>query len=308
MNETVLVSTWAGGLFVVEGSNVAYEQAGHVVRGLAAGDDGSTLAIVGQSVCRRDRAGSWTTLATGEALACCVMSRGEIFVGDDAGAQLWRVAGGALERIASFDATPGRDKWYAGQALVDGKWMGPPLGIRSIAASCDGVVFANVHVGGIARSSDRGATWHPTIDVDADVHQVVCHPSRPEIVVAAAGAGLCTSRDGGMTWRIETAGLHANYCSAVAIVGDDVYVAASESHFAKQGAIYRRGIDGDEPLAPVDGLPRWTAGIVDTQNIAVAGSRVAVVDYGGHVHVSQDGKWAQVARIPAPPSSVLLVG
>jgi RND family efflux transporter MFP subunit len=35
--------------------------------------------------------------------------------------------------------------------------------------------LVNVHVGGIPRSVDSGATWAPTIDVDADVHEVKDH-------------------------------------------------------------------------------------------------------------------------------------
>jgi hypothetical protein len=96
--------------------------------------------------------------------------------------------------LAGFDAVAGRDTWYAGAAIVDGKLMGPPLGIRSMAATCDGaVLLANVHVGGIPRSTDAGLTWQPTIDIESDVHQVCAHPSRPDIVIAAAGRA-CISR------------------------------------------------------------------------------------------------------------------
>ena len=117
-------------------------------------------------------------------------------------------------------------------------------GIRSITATSDrAVILANVHVGGIARSTDGGVTWQPTIDVDSDVHEVRAHPNRPDIVMAAAAIGLCASRDGGVTWDVEQEGLHASYCSAVAFAGDDVLVAASVDHFARQGAIYRRRVD-----------------------------------------------------------------
>src|SRR5207302_10588418 len=131
-----------------------------------------------------------------------------------------------IEQLRGFEAVAGRDKWYAGSAAIDGKRIGPPLGVRSITATSDGtVLLANVHVGGIPRSVDRGATWQPTIDIDSDVHEVRAHPSRRGVVVAAAAAGLCTSLDGGATWDVEQAGLHANYCSAVAFAGDDVHVA-----------------------------------------------------------------------------------
>lgn len=152
----------------------------------------------------------------------------------------------------------------AGSAVINGQRVGPPLGIRSITATPDGaVLLANVHVGGVPRSTDGGVTWQPTIGVDSDVHEVRAHPSRPGVVMAAAAIGLCASRDGGVTWDVEQEGLHASYCSAVAFAGADVLVSASVDHFAAQGAIYRRGVDGHDLLVAVgDGLPAWTDGIV----------------------------------------------
>ena len=120
-----------------------------------------------------------------------------------------------------------------------------------MTATSDGaVLLANVHVGGVPRSTDGGVTWHPTIAIDSDVHEVRAHPNRPCVVMAAAAIGLCTSRDGGATWNVEQEGLHASYCSAVAFAGDDVLLSASVDHFAAKGAIYRRRVDGDGPLVP----------------------------------------------------------
>jgi hypothetical protein len=188
--------------------------------------------------------------------------------------------------------------------------MGPPLGIRSITATPDGTLLANVHVGGIPRSTDGGISWHPTIEIASDVHEVRAHPSRPDIVMAAAAAGLCTSRDGGATWSIQHEGLRARYCSAVAFVGDDVLVAASDGHFASQGRIYRRPIETEGPLSAVlGGLPEWTDGIVDTRCIGVSGKRVAFADRGGNVYVSADAclSWSRAACGLAAPSSVLVM-
>ncbi len=222
-----------------------------------------------------------------------------------------RVTGdGRLETVGDFDHIAGRHQWYAGTALIDGRLVGPPLGIRSMAATCDGkVLFANVHVGGIPRSLDGGSSWQPTIEVDSDVHQVCAHPTRPELVAAATGAGLALSRDRGATWTIERDGLHAQYCSAVAFAGDDILVAAATDHFAAQGAIYRRSIDQPGPLLPAGcGLPRWTEGIADTGNIAANGSLLAVADHAGNLHLSEDAgrSWAQHAGHLPIPSSVFI--
>jgi photosystem II stability/assembly factor-like uncharacterized protein len=189
--------------------------------------------------------------------------------------------------------------------------VGPPLGIRSITVTVDhAVLLANVHVGGIPRSPDGGVTWQPTIDVDSDVHEVRAHPHRPGLVMAAAAIGLCASRDGGRTWDVEQEGLHASYCSAVAFAGDDVLVAASVDHFAAQGAIYRRPVDGHDSLVAVgEGMPRWTEGIVDTGCIATNGSVVAVADRKCNLYVSADTgrNWSRQASGLPPPSSVLIV-
>jgi photosystem II stability/assembly factor-like uncharacterized protein len=195
--------------------------------------------------------------------------------------------------------------------MMNGQLLGPPLGIRSMTATTGGaILLANVHVGGIPRSTDLGATWQPTIEIDSDVHEVHAHPTRPELVVAAAAAGLCISRDGGATWTIEQEGLHATYCSAVAFAGDDILVAASSDHFAAQGAVYRRPIDGAHSLALLDGgFPRWTKGIVDTGCIAALGSSVAVADKAGSLYISTDAgrMWSHRASDLPGVGSVLVV-
>jgi hypothetical protein len=271
---------------------VRQELAGQSVRSLAGDGHGSVLAIVGgHSLRRRSSDGVWAEMAKSDLeLSSCVAIGNVIFVGTE-DAQILRVdSDGTQHRLTGFDAVEGRERWYAGSAIVDGKLMGPPLGIRSMTATCDrAVLLANVHVGGIPRSTDSGLTWQPTIDIDSDIHQVCAHPTRPDVVIAAAAAGLCTSRDAGATWTIEQQGLHANYCSTVAFGKTDIFVAASAGHFAKQGAVYRRPIDGDGPLRPLGGgMPQWIDGIADTDCIATRDSMVAVIDQSGRLYVSHD--------------------
>ena len=73
--------------------------------------------------------------------------------------------------------------------------------------------------GSFARDDPDGA-WEPTIDIDADVHQVLADPIRAGHVVAATALGLAESSDAGGTWRFTTEGLHAPYARAVALDGD----------------------------------------------------------------------------------------
>ncbi len=320
---SILAATWSDGLFVFAGETRRQELAGHSVRALAPDQDGGALAIVdGHSLCRRTCEGAWSTIATSQLdLACLAVVGDVIYLGTD-DARILRVSqdgervsqNGKISPLSGFETTPGRDTWYAGSALIDGKLVGPPLGVRSMTATSDGAaLLANVHVGGIPRSTDGGVTWQPTIDVDSDVHEVCAHPFDPRTVIAAAAIGLCISRDGGVTWTVEQEGLHASYCSAVAFSEKDILVAASTDHFAARGAVYRRPIegtlDGKGPLEPVRGLPRWLGGIVDTGCIAALGSALAVADKAGNLYASADAGHSWLHRDNGLPmvSKVLLI-
>ncbi len=316
---TVLVATWRDGVFVISGASREQEFANRSVRALASDGNGGALAIVdGRSLYRRTPDGVCNLIATAECdLACCIAVGDLIYVGTDDAHVLRVSAAGEIEQLRGFDEVAGRETWYAGSAVIDGKVVGPPLGIRSITATSDGaVLLANVHVGGIPRSVDGGLTWKPTIAIDSDVHEVRAHPNRPGIVAAAAAVGLCTSTDGGATWTVENAGLHAPHCSAVAFAGDDVLVSAAESPFAPKGAIYRwahrevRRLDQNCPMVMVaGGLPTWLDGIVHSGCMATQGSEIAFADMGGNLYVSADtGRtWSRQADGIPTPSSVLIV-
>jgi len=309
---TILVATWSDGLFAITGDKRTQEIAKQRVRGLAPDGRGGALAIVGQhSLRRRAPSGEWATVATSEfELSCCMAVRDAIYVGTD-DARMLRLShgGGVLDPIDGFDNIAGRDAWFAGSAIVNGQRLGPPLGIRSVAANSSGsILFANVHVGGIPRSMDGGRTWQPTIDINSDVHEVRAHQIDPDIVVAASAIGLCISHDAGATWTIERDGLHAPYCSAVAFSGDDILVSASTDHFATQGRIYRRPVrpDGDT-VAVENGLPTWINGIADTGCIATNASTIVVVDRSGTLYLSTEfGPWSRSSSELPTPSSVLI--
>jgi hypothetical protein len=311
-SSVVLVATWSDGVFGFSEEGEHRKLEGRSVRSLTTAPDGSALAIVdGHELQRRALDGTWNMIASSPLeLACCVALGNHIYVGTDDARLLRLNEDGSLGELRGFEAVEGRANWYAGSAIVNGQRMGPPLGIRSLSGTADGAtLLVNVHVGGIPRSPDGGVSWQPTIDIDADVHEVRVHPTRPDIVMAAAAVGLCSSRDGGKSWRVETEGLHATYCSAVAFVGNDVLVAASSDHFAAQGAIYRRAIDGPPALRAVaGGLPAWLDGIADTGCIATRSSLAALADRSGALYTSADSgsTWSRRARALPSPSSVAI--
>jgi hypothetical protein len=311
---TILIATWDDGLFAVNGGRCTQEIAGQPVRGLAADGRGGALAIVGQhSLRRREKSGEWRTIATSEfELSCCMVVGDTIYAGtDDARMLLLKdEIGGGFEPLEGFDKVAGRDSWFAGSAIVNGQRLGPPLGIRSVAASSGGsVLFANVHVGGIPRSLDGGRTWQPTIDIHTDVHEVCAHPADPDIVVAAASVGLCISRDAGAAWTIESEGLHDPHCYAVAFCGKDIFISAAVDPFVAEGRVYRMPLEPGGSLVAVEGgMSAWTEGKVDTGCIATKGQLIAMADMGGNLYCSEDlgGSWSRSSIRLAAPSGVLI--
>lgn len=312
-NLNILASSWNDGVFVLNDKGLSHELPQLSVRGLS--DDlagGAFAAVDGHHLFQRKAHGDWTRIATSEyVLSVTYAVNGCVYVGTDDARVLVLDEGNRLNQIDSFNSIEGRDSWLAGTFIVDGKEVGPPLGVRSLSGATNGCVFANVHVGGIPRSSDAGETWSPTIDVNLDAHEVRVSPTNSDLIVAATAAGLCISRDGGDSWSVHTEGLHAPYCSAVALSGDNIFVAASENHFSSEGAIYRRSIEqGSERMESVgSGLPNWLGGIADTSCIASCENHMALVSANGDVYVSIDMglNWNKRVEALKGVSSVLFV-
>lgn len=300
---TFLVGTVEGlRRFSPGGDGSREELAGHSVTGLARGGDRSWWALLdGTSVwcdADGDGDGAWAEAATidGPPGTCLVASGADVFVGT-AEAHVLRVRSGRVERLAGFEAAGGRDGWYT-------PWGGPP-DTRSMAVGPDGALYANVHVGGILRSTDGGETWQPTIDVDTDVHQVLASAS----VLAPSALGLANSADGGDSWGVVTDGLHATYLRAVALAGADVLVSASTGPDGQQSAVYRRRGGRGRFERCREGLPEWLTGNIDTGWLAATGADAAFATAGGTVFVSADsgGSWETLATGLARPTAVAVV-
>jgi hypothetical protein len=243
----------------------------------------------GTTLLRRDPAGSWTELASGSALTCVLPSEEGALVGMEP-ARLLRLEGGSLRPVPSFEETPGHETWHT-------PWGGPPA-VRSIARDLAGRLHVNVHVGGIPRSLDGGATWEPTIEVDADVHQVIAHPELADVVLAATAMGLTRSDDGGGNWRFEVEGLHAEYCRAVAVAGGTLLVSASSGPSGRRAAVYRTPLDGPARFERCQaGLPEWFDANIDSGCLAADGDTVAFGTADGTLFRSGDAgaTWTEAA-------------
>ncbi|HEX2274649.1 MAG TPA: hypothetical protein VHG90_12320 [Acidimicrobiales bacterium] len=286
---TVLVGTTEGLMRL--GEHRPVELAGGRVTALApAPDRRGWLALLGDRFLWAGEAdGPWDQVASfdeGPPARCLVAAGDDVLVGT-AEAHLLRVRDGRAEPVPGFEKTEGRDGWYT-------PWGGPP-DTRSLSVGADGTIYANVHVGGIVRSSDAGETWEPTIDIDTDVHQVLAVNGS---VLAPSAYGLATSADGGDSWDMVTDGLHATYLRAVAVAGDDVLVSASTGPGGERSAVYRRA-GGQGPFERCQaGLPEWLSGNIDTGTLAAAGGRVVFAAPGGTLYASSDAgrTWETLAE------------
>jgi photosystem II stability/assembly factor-like uncharacterized protein len=202
--------------------------------------------------------------------------------------------GAEPRRLEAFERAESRTQWYT-------PWGGPP-DVRSVCTAPAGAILVNVHVGGILRSDDDGASWRATIDLDHDVHQVLALDD--SVAVAACAFGLAASHDGGRNWAVRDEGLHATYGRAVAVAGDTVLLSASNGPQGRQAAVYRQPLPAEGPFERCRaGLPDGFDGNVDTFWLAGApDGSAALATRAGEVYVSMDegATWERAASgLPA---------
>jgi len=297
---TVLVATPDGALTFVDDANApTRELDGRRVSSLAR-HRADVLAVVdGTVLARRDPTGSWSDLATSSVELTCVLPAADGAWCGTADGRLLRLLGDRLVPVPAFDDIEGREAWHAVPS-------GVPY-VRTLTRTADArSTLAGIHVGGIARSGNGGASWRPTVDIEVDVHEIRAHPSDARLVLAAAGYGLAVSRDGGVSWEMQTEGLHATYLRAVAFTTEAAIVSASDGPAGVDSALYR-WVDGDPAMTKVQGgLPEWLHGNVDTGNLDAMGELAGFADDGGTTYRSVDGArtWSVLATDLGPVLSV----
>jgi hypothetical protein len=281
---TLLVGT-EDGLHELDESTgpVGVHLAGHSIDCLAPGSSGWWALADGEALWRSDHPGAWdqAAMASGQRLNCLWPTAAGLLVGAEE-ATLLRLEEEKLQPVDAFEQVPGRDAWYT-------PWGGP-ADVRSISEEPGRAIFVNVHVGGVVRSTDGGQTFHPTIDIDTDVHQVLAPAGRAGLVLAATGAeGLAVSTDGGDNWSFVADGLHASYSRAVAVAATSILASASTGPRGGKAAVYRRPLTGDGPFVRcTEGLPDWFPTNIDTFCLAASGSVAAFGTDEGSVFISQD--------------------
>lgn len=289
MQQRILVGT-THGLHEIDG-NRYIEFTGHEVKSLARSNSSWWAIIDHREVWQSGTDGVWTPIASIDSSKanCLLATKDGLFVGTSE-AHLFILRGKTLEIVRSFEEVQGRQNWYT-------PWGGPS-DVRSMSADPTGIIYVNVHVGGILRSTDGGKSWQPTIDIHADVHQVIFDPDSG-LVLAASAFGLAISDDGGESWQFVTDGLHGNYLRAIAVVDRTVFVTASTGPSTNRAAIYRKSLDKGASFERCrQGLPEWFSDNIDTFCLATSESCVSFGTSDGFVFTSLDKgqNWTVAAK------------
>jgi hypothetical protein len=292
----ILAATIEG---ILEWPDEARSLEGTEVNALALAGD-ARYALANSATVFRDGGEGWQEIAQVRDVRanCLLPGRAGLIVGASE-AQLLKEEGGQFVTLDTFESAPGRDEWYT-------PWGGPP-DVRSLAEDEDGNLYCNVHVGGIVRSEDGGATWAPTIDIRSDVHEVTTTTGK---VIAATAWGLATSIDAGSSWEFDDRGLHATYARAVAVAGESIVMSASSGPRGDASTLYRRPLNGSEGFVRSGGeLPEFFPDNINTGCLAARDESVAFGTEDGELFLSGDfgETFTRVAEKLAPVRWVELV-
>ena len=208
--------------------------------------------------------------------------------------------GGPAKQIESFEALECRQDWYT-------PWGGPPA-VRSLARSGDWV-FADIHVGSIMRSPDRGATWEPVApDLHIDVHQVATAPAAGRLYANTADA-VFASHDNGQSWTQRKKGLAQRYGRALAVHPQDpdcLLASVSKGPGGdSEGELYYSGDAGLTWTRATEGFPT-AKGNIDTFQVAFDAEGIAWAAVEDRLYRSADKGQAWSEFWQAPDALVAL--
>jgi Sortilin, neurotensin receptor 3, len=213
----------------------------------------------------------------------------EVLVGTE-GAHLHRLCDGGVSKVESFDELACRGKWHT-------PWGGPPA-LRSLAVSPNGRAYADIHVGSIMRSTDRGLSWSPvTPTLHEDVHEVTTCPAAPARVYANTADGVYVSDDCGDSWHYRGRDLGGRYGRAVAVSPDDpdlLLATVSDGPHGDDvhGQLFRSEDAGHTWTHIQDGFPASTPQNIDTFHLrfdtrGTAWAAVGSALYAGRDHATR---------------------
>ena len=221
----------------------------------------------------------------------------EALIGTE-GAHLHRLGDGCVAPVESFEGLACREGWYT-------PWGGPPA-VRSLAASPNGLVYADIHVGSIMRSDDRGLTWSPvTPTLHEDVHEVTTCPAAPARVYANTADGVYVSGDCGVSWHYRGRDLGGRYGRAVAVSPEDpdlLLATVSDGPHGDDvhGQLFRSEDAGQTWTHVRDGFPSSTKKNIDTFHVRFDHGGTAWAAVGSTLYVGKDraSRWERFWDAP----------
>ena len=276
-----------------------YENGG--VQRVAECGNAAVIALKGGDIAVVDGVGV-RTVATGideEVAALLALSTNplDVLIGTDDSAFVYRLRGdGPAVRVEAFDALECRSEWYT-------PWGGPPA-VRAFAASTDGWIYADIHVGSIMRSPDGGVTWEPvTPDLHVDVHEVATSPVDAGRLYANTADAVFISDDRGTTWTHRPDGFSARYGRAIAVhptERDVVLASVSNGPGGGDARLYRTEDAGVTWSHVVDGFPASNENNIDTFQVAFTPDGTAWAAVGSTLYAGRDGgsEWAAAWDAP----------
>ena len=249
----------------------------------------------------------------------CVTAHGSIIVGTQPAA-LFRSDdnGDSWSEVEAFAALPEAKRWCVP--------LDPPLPGRARALVVDrddpDRMWVGVEVGGVARTTDGGATW--TVDLpgeNPDLHMMFAHPADPGILFITTGygrfdhiaeeiegnAGVFRSDDGGVSWEYAWTGITPRYSRPMCIDERAPYsltVGSAPTAFSKHAdpdgalaALYRSDDHGrswrslcDDAHSP--SRANFHGLVVDPDTV---GGVIVGTDTGEVWRVSTDADWTGLA-------------
>ncbi|MGD2175362.1 MAG: hypothetical protein PVJ27_08160 [Candidatus Brocadiaceae bacterium] len=227
----------------------------------------------------------------------------EVLVGTEP-PHIYRLTGTEAERLKAFDDLECRDGWHT-------PWGGSPA-VRSMGRTGDGWVYADIHVGSIMRSSDRGGSWEPvTPELHKDVHQVATCPATDERVYAQTARAFYISEDRGRSWIHRAEDLGERYGRAVAVHPTDpdlVLCTVSDGPHGENvhGELYRSEDAGRHWTHVAEGFPESTPENIDTFHVAFAPDGSAWALVGNTLYAGGDRATDWRAFWQAPADIIML--
>ncbi len=273
MKETVYLGTTDGLLaFDVEGREArrrSHGLQGRYITALAPAGDALLVAILAHGVCRVQRptlAFDWVLEADVLSLAahprapdvCIAGTEPASLHRSDDGGRSWR------ELRALRDA-PEAARWYHPSPTSRPRVLGLAFDPASPLT-----FYAGIEVGGIFKTSDGGETFAPASEgLYPDVHRLLAHPLRREVLYAVTGQGVYKSEDAAATWRPSSRGMTRRYAASAGLAAGPVEaLVAGACHgppwnasYDASAMIFRSSSGGATWETGMDGLPSTLDGV-----------------------------------------------